>query len=100
MLVISGPEIVKLAMSKTSLNQRGFAKLIGKSQAQVSKYITGSSDIPGDVNIHCMNIITGKEPDKDSHIELLVKVIQLNGEENKALRRVLMEMILAWQAKN
>ncbi|AUU99608.1 hypothetical protein PUATCC27989T_05198 [Phytobacter ursingii] len=99
MLVLSGSEIIKLAMNKTELNQHDFSILIGRSQSQVSKYLTGKSDIPSDVNIQCMNIIKNIKPDKDSHMELLIKVIQLQGDDNKALRRVLMELILAWQER-
>lgn len=99
MLILTGPEIIKLAMKKSSLNQRDFSSLIGKSQSQVSKYITGNSEIPGEVNIHCMNIITTSEPDNESHTELLVKVMQLHGENNKALRKVLLDIIEAWLKK-
>jgi len=99
MLLLTGPEIVNLAMKKLALNQRNFSKLLGKSQSQVSKYLTGSCDIPGDVSIRCMNIISNTGLESDSHMELLFKVLKLQGEESRPLRRALLEMINAWNGK-
>ncbi|MNO73202.1 hypothetical protein D3C76_641630 [compost metagenome] len=84
-------------MKKKALNQREFAQEISRSQAQVSKYLSGNCEIPGDVIIRCSNIIMCSSPEPDNHIELLLKVNQLQGDEHLAIRRALMGMINAWQ---
>ena len=96
MLILTGSEIVNLAMKKQTLTQKQFSSLLGKSQSQVSKYLTGSCDIPSDVSIRCMNILMNADLDSDCHMELLFKVMKLQGEGLRPLRRALLEMISAW----
>lgn len=99
MLLLNGPEVINLAMRKLALNQKQFSILLGKSQSQISKYLTGCCDIPGDVCIRCMNIIADAGIENDGHIELLLKALKLQGEGSRPLRRALLEMINAWNEK-
>lgn len=49
--------LVRSARHKLGLNQMEFGKMIGRSQAVVSKYEAGIVRPPGDTIIHCMNIL-------------------------------------------
>ncbi|WP_164557922.1 helix-turn-helix transcriptional regulator [Massilia atriviolacea] len=48
-------DIVKIALQNSGLSQEDFAKLLGKSQPMLSKYISGRAIPPTDVIILCMN---------------------------------------------
>lgn len=99
MFTLVSPELIQLAMRISDCNQKDFSTMIGRSQAQISKYLSGKSEIPAEVSIRCMNIIRQVEPEKDSHIELLFRVSVLNDERHQPLRRALMEVIRAWEEK-
>jgi transcriptional regulator with XRE-family HTH domain len=55
-------QLVRSARQKTGLSQEVFARVIGRSQAVVSKYESGKVSPPGGVIIHCMNIMKPSEP--------------------------------------
>ena len=98
MFAINHPEMIKLAMKKSSLNQQEIAKKIGKSQAQVSKYLNRTSMPPEETIIHLMNIIASYPSDDSHFFELLTQVYTLNGEEHKDLRVALAKIIHAYNS--
>lgn len=49
--------LVRSARQKVGLNQSNFGKMIDRSQAVVSKYEAGTVQPPGDVIMHCINIL-------------------------------------------
>ncbi|TPD60965.1 helix-turn-helix domain-containing protein [Stenotrophomonas maltophilia] len=53
--------LVKRARVSLGLNQAGFGRLIGRSQGVVSRYEKGLVAPPGDVMMHCMNILGGAD---------------------------------------
>lgn len=98
MFTIDHPEMIKLAMKKSGLNQDEIARRIGKSQAQVSKYLNKASIPPEDAIIHFMNIIASYPPDEGHFFELLMQVYTLNGEQHKEFRVALTKTICAYRA--
>lgn len=98
MFLLSEPEVIKLAMKKSGLKQAGFAKKIGKSQAQVSKYISGDSKPSTETYIHCMNIINSSEQGDESLLDLINEVSRLDGDKHKHIRNALVEMIKAYKS--
>ena len=50
-------DIVEAAWQSSGLSQREFARLIGKSQPMLSKYISGMATPPANILILCMNQI-------------------------------------------
>ncbi len=98
MFSIDHPELIKLAMKQKGLNQTGLAHLIGKSQAQISKYLNQTS-IPSDaVIIRIMNIISESPPEDGHFFELLRLIYTLNGEQHKNLRIALTKTIDAYNS--
>lgn len=97
MFLLSESVAVKLAMEKSGLSQAGFAKSIGRSQAQVSKYISGDSKPTTKIYIHCMNIISSSEHSDGSLPALINEVSKLNEEKHLHMRRALIEMIKAYR---
>ncbi|MCA0952148.1 helix-turn-helix transcriptional regulator [Shewanella chilikensis] len=99
MFLLSEPEAVKLAMKKSGLKQADFAKKIGKSQAQISKYISGYSKPTTKIYIHCMNIIRSCEQGDGSLLDLMNEVSGLDGEKHEHMRHALIETIKAYKLK-
>lgn len=98
MFTIDHPEMIKLAMKKSGLNQQEIAKRIGKSQAQISKYLNKTSIPPEDAIIHLMNIIASYPPDEGHFFELLMQVYTLNGEQHKDLRIAITKIIHSYNS--
>ncbi|WP_338593694.1 helix-turn-helix transcriptional regulator (plasmid) [Shewanella khirikhana] len=98
MFLLSESEAVKLAMKKSGLNQHDFAKKIGKSQAQISKYISGDSKPSTRTYIHCMNIITSSGPSDGSLLNLMHEVSMLDGEKHEHMRNALIATIKAYRS--
>ncbi|MCL2893745.1 helix-turn-helix transcriptional regulator [Brenneria sp. MC1SB4.1] len=87
-------------MQATGLKQRDFSEIIGKSQAQVSKYLSGKTEVPDYVNIHCVNIIREHSQLGSSVEELLFEIQGLEGEEHRSIREALMGVISAYKNRN
>lgn len=88
--------IVRKALLISELNQEDFSKKLGKSQSQVSKYLSKKSMPPSDTLIHCMNIISAYE-DKTStetpYQMLLDKVQKLEGSQNSHICEALLGVL-------
>lgn len=54
-------ELVGKARQKLGLKQKHFAEKLGKSQGVVSRYEKGEVEPPGEVTMHCMQILGGGE---------------------------------------
>ena len=54
-------ELVRKARKLSGLNQARFGDIIGKSQGVVSRYEKGDVAPPGDVTMHCVNILGAAE---------------------------------------
>ncbi|MEZ2416369.1 multiprotein-bridging factor 1 family protein [Luteibacter sp. RCC_6_2] len=52
-------DIIKQARTKSGLSQGDFGHTLGKSQGVISRYEKGTVTPPGDVLMHCMNILRG-----------------------------------------
>jgi len=100
MMFTSSSGLVRKAMQATGLKQRDFSELIGKSQAQVSKYLSGKTEIPGRVKIHCVNILKEHSQKGSSVEELQFEILELEGEEHRSIREALMGMISAYKNRN
>lgn len=98
MSLIETSELIKTAMARSSLNQSEFAKEIGKSQAQVSKYLAGSSIPNKDTFIRIMNIIASYQPDQISHIDILIQMNNLDSVRDHELFVALLGMIKAYKS--
>jgi len=98
MFLLSEPEAVKLAVEKSGLKQSDFAKTIGRSQAQISKYISGDSKPTAKIYIHCMNIVNSFEYGDGSLLELINEISSLDGEKHKHMRHAVIEMIKAYKS--
>lgn len=92
-------EIVKLALESSGLSQQEFAKSIGKSQAQVSKYLSGKSGLSAKLLIHLMNIIRQSNDAKGEIYHVLAEVLELNADEDKGIRAALLQTIRAYKAR-
>lgn len=55
--VPSPGEIVKAARERQGLTQVTFAKAIGRSQTEVSRYESGQVDPPGGLLMHCLQAL-------------------------------------------
>lgn len=99
MFLLSESEIINLAMKRTRLNQAEFSNLIGKSQGQVSKYLSGASKPTSKTYIHCMNIISKNSGINNNYLDLLFEVSKLEDEEHNAIRSALLGMINAYNLK-
>ncbi|MGE6315693.1 helix-turn-helix domain-containing protein [Shewanella baltica] len=97
MLFVESSELIKLAMSRASLNQAGIAKKIGKSQAQVSKYLAGLSTPSQEVIIHIVNIISECEADDVKPLDIFIQIHQLDPESDHDLLTALMRMVKAYK---
>lgn len=97
MSFIEPSELIKAAMIRSSMNQRELAKKIGKSQAQVSKYLAGTSVPSKEAIIHIMNIIASHQPDKINHVDIFIQINQLDPVKDHALFSALMGMINAYK---
>jgi transcriptional regulator with XRE-family HTH domain len=51
--------LVRRARLKIGQTQGGFGRILGKSQGVVSKYESGKTEPPGEIVMHCMNILAG-----------------------------------------
>lgn len=100
MFLLSESEAVELALKVSGLKQSEFANKIGKSQAQVSKYISGNSNPTIPVYIHCMNIIGSHEQGDGGLLDLMNEVSKLNSEKDKSMRQALIGMIKAYKSDN
>lgn len=60
--------LVRRARLKLELNQGAFARVLGKSQAVVSRYEQGSVDPPGKVVMHCVQILGGINPGPQTQV--------------------------------
>lgn len=49
--------LVRSSRTVTGLNQGDFAKLLGKSQAVVCRYEKGKVEPPGEIVMHCMQLL-------------------------------------------
>ncbi|EAQ65268.1 hypothetical protein MED121_18545 [Marinomonas sp. MED121] len=98
MNLLSESDVVKLALKKSTLSQKDFSKKLGKSQAQISKYISGESNLSAKTYIHCMNILSQLENDDDSLILLLKETSRLKGEKHKEIRKALIDLIKAYSS--
>ncbi|WP_283160744.1 helix-turn-helix domain-containing protein [Serratia proteamaculans] len=87
-------------MQIMGMNQRDFSREIGKSQAQVSKYLTGKTDIPDEIKIHCMNILSNHNSTGSSMEELISEVLTLQGDMHNEIRGALMNVISAYRKKS
>lgn len=92
-------EIVKLALDLSGLNQQKFAKSIGKSQAQVSKYLSGKSGLSVKLFIHLMNIIRQSNDEKGEIYHVLAEVLELNADEDKGIRVALLQTMRAYKGR-
>jgi transcriptional regulator with XRE-family HTH domain len=99
MFLLKESEIVNLAMKRTGLNQAEFSKLIGKSQGQISKYLSVASKPTSKIYIHCMNIISKNSEISNNYLDLLFEVSKLEDEEHSTIRSALLEMINAYNSK-
>lgn len=100
MIFKSSSGLIRKAMQATGLKQRDFSELIGKSQAQVSKYLSGKTEVPGCVKIHCMNIIKKHSQKGSSVEELLFEIQDLEGEAHRSIREALMGVISAYKNRS
>lgn len=98
MFLLNESEAVELAMKRSGLKQSEFANKIGKSQAQVSKYISGDSNPTTSVYIHCMNIIGSHEQGDGGLLDLMNEVSKLNSDKDKRMRQALIGMIKAYKS--
>jgi transcriptional regulator with XRE-family HTH domain len=98
MTLIETSDLIKIAMTRASLNQREMALKIGKSQAQVSKYLAGTSIPSKDTIIHIMNIISSHQADHINHIDIYLQMSQLDAVKDHDLFAALMGMIRAYKA--
>ncbi len=96
MALINDPELIKRAMSLKGTRQHEFAREIGRSQAQLSKYLSGKTSIPADVSIHCMNILRENNNTECGVEELICELMALRGEVHKEIREALMKVIRAY----
>lgn len=97
---IDAPNLIKRAMTTKRMNQQKFSREIGKSQAQLSKYITGKTEIPSSILIHCMNIIQERNAGEASAEGLLYEVVMLDGDTHQEIRDALMKMIIAYKGRD
>jgi len=89
-------DIVKKARHISDMTQSQFAKSLGKSQGEVSKYETGTVRPPADIYIHCMNIIADKSNARSPSLDILLNELQLSGidaPEHSMARRLIMGII-------
>lgn len=100
MFLLTEAEAVKLAMRISGLRQSKFAKKIGKSQAQVSKYLSGESKPSTSVYIHCMNIIGAHEQGNGCLLDLINEVSKLNKDKDKDMRQAIIGMIKAYKSEH
>lgn len=91
------PNLLLQAMAENNMNQMEFSNEIGKSQAQLSKYIAGKTKIPHDVFIHSMNILRRHNIRELTIEEILYEVMTLDGESHREIREALMKMIIAYK---
>lgn len=89
-------DVVRDAKLATGLNQTDFAKILGKSQGLVSKYLNGTVQPKADVIIHCMNILSENKKTSDSYELLVAEVVKLKGSDSKELRKALLSVISAF----
>ena len=100
MNLLSDPDFLVRAKKAKGMNQNDFSKEIGKSQAQLSKYLTGKTKIPNDIFIHCTNIIRKHNSSSAGVEDLLYEVLMLDGDAHSDLRDALMKMIIAYKRKS
>lgn len=100
MLYLKESDAVRLAMEKSKLNQRDFAKKISKSQAQISKYISGESKPSSTTYIRCMNILSDHSKGDGSLLDLINEASELSGEKHLGIRSALIEVIRAYKSGN
>ncbi|WP_375751998.1 helix-turn-helix transcriptional regulator [Vibrio sp. HN007] len=96
--MINPADIVRKALSFSNLNQEDFSKTLGKSQSQISKYLSEKSLPPSDTLIHCMNIIEthkDKTTTETPYQILLTKVQKLEGSQNSHICEALLGVLNA-----
>lgn len=59
--------VVRAARNKCAETQGTFAKRLCRCQGEISKYESGKVNPPGDVIMHCMNILRSNEPPPPVH---------------------------------
>lgn len=91
------PNLLLQAMAAKNMNQLEFSNEIGKSQAQLSKYIAGKTKIPHGVFIHAVNILKKHNISELAVEEILYEVMTLDGESHREIREALMKMIIAYK---
>ncbi|KFX11864.1 hypothetical protein N6P31_22035 [Pectobacterium betavasculorum] len=70
---------------------------MGKSQAQLSKYLAEKGSIPAEVMIRCMNILKEGNFPEPGVEELIYELISLKGDAHKEIREALMKVIRAYR---
>lgn len=71
-------DLVGKARQKLGLKQKHFAERLGKSQGVVSRYEKGEVEPPGEVTMHCMQILGSSEKvsDRPQTLEDLVQTLE------------------------
>jgi transcriptional regulator with XRE-family HTH domain len=98
MLFTEPSELIKLVMSRRSMTQNRIAKLIGKSQAQVSKYVSGTSVPSKDTIIHLMNIISESDAGHINPLDIFLQIHQLDPDRHRDFLTALMAMVKAYKS--
>jgi len=100
MFLLNESEIIKLAKEKSGLNQSDFSKLIGKSQGQLSKYLSGASRPTHTIIIRCVNILESSVEEDGSLLNLMIEISKLDGEKNIDIRKALLATIKAFNSSH
>ncbi len=91
-------EIIREAYRASGLSQIDFAEKIGKSQAQISKYLSGTSSPKKETIIHCVNILKKESPNESDFFNLLFEVLELKEEKHREFRFALTKIIKAYKS--
>lgn len=83
--------VVRKAREKLLLNQKEFAKHIGKTQSVLSRYESERVEPPAQVLMQCVNILlSDPTPNStDSVDEIITKIKTLDGEQFSRVRKAL-----------
>lgn len=95
-------DIVRKAREVCCLTQSDFAKLLGRTQGEISKYERNIVDPPGSLIIHMVNIINGREEQfAPSAEDIIVKLRDgFNSPKYAMARSQIMGIILNEEKKN
>ena len=90
-------ELVRLVRCEVlGQSQAEFGLSVGRTQAVVSKYESGSTEVPGDVVMHCVNTMQLKlavqRPPTEAELIGAVKRT-LSGKKKASLRRALFALL-------